>query len=262
LSGSQIHSCRSAAHLSVGGGWPFRGASSSRTITRQTGLKPTLLSCACHLPRRDARHEISKTAGRHTTIHYYYPGPNRQNDFQTQYCNIDSAPRRRAVPIQDLHNPSVEEKNTHCPYPAPSWTASNAMTGVSRYHANNIPNGGQRPAQGRAHRSPRRSPPGPSSSRYQGMRREHRPTYSEEETLFIWYHRIDLGYDWADISNAYNAQFPDRRREDVGGIQCRYYRCCQDNNIPKVREPRRSASSAEEYGMRARTGLWYPWMRE
>jgi len=176
----------------------------------------------------------------------------------------DSPPRRRAVPIQDLLNPSVEEKITRSPYPVPSWTASNGMTGHSgcRCHANNTPNGGQRPAQGRAHRSPHRSSPRPSSLRYQGTRREHRPTYSEEETLFIWYHRIDLGYDWADISNAYNAQFPDRRREDVGGIQCRYYRCCQDNNIPKVRERRRSASSAEEYGMRARTGLWYAWMRK
>ena len=169
---------------------------------------------------------------------------------------------RRAVPIQDLLNPSVEEKTTHRPYSAPSWTTSNASNGVSRNHSNNTSNGGRRPAQGRAHRSPRRSAQRPSSLRYQGTRREHRPTYSEEETLFIWYHRIDLGYDWADINNAYNTQFPDRRRKDVGGIQCRYYRCCQDNNIPKVRERRRSASSTKEYGMLARTELRYSWMRE
>lgn len=176
----------------------------------------------------------------------------------------DSPPRRRAVPIQDLLNPSVDEMSTRSTYPAPTWTASNAMPGPSgsRYNGNHTQAGNQSPAQWRAHRSPRRSSPRPSSSRYQGTRREHRPTYSEEETLFIWYHRIDLGYDWADINSAYNAQFPDRRREDVGGIQCRYYRCCQDNNIPKVRERRRSASSAEEYGMRARTGLWYPWMKK
>lgn len=175
----------------------------------------------------------------------------------------DSPPRRRAVPIQDLLNPSVEERNAGPSYSTQGRASSSGTYGMntSHYRQSSPTYGSQRPAQRRAHRSPRRSPPRAPSSRHPGARREFRPTYSEEETLFIWYHRIDLGYDWQDICNAYNAQFPNRPREGPGGIQCRYYRCCSDNNIPKVRERRRSASSADEYGMRARTGLYYPWMK-
>lgn len=101
-----------------------------------------------------------------------------------------------------------------------------------------------------------------SSSRQASReRRQFRPTYSDEEVYFIWYHRIDLGYDWQDITNAYNAQFPDRRREGFGGIQCKYYRYCEEFGLPKVRNRDRGASQVQEYGMRARTGLSYPWMR-
>ena len=175
----------------------------------------------------------------------------------------DGAPRRRGVPIEDLLNPYVEERKISPSYLAPARALSSDTNSMNTSYRNQSSSmlSGQRVAHWRAHRSPRRSPPRPSSSKYPGARREFRPTYSEEETLFIWYHRIDLGYDWQDITHAYNRQFPERAREGPGGIQCRYYRCCSDNNIPKVRERRRSASSAEEYGMRARTGLWYPWMK-
>lgn len=77
---------------------------------------------------------------------------------------------------------------------------------------------------------------------------------------FIWYHRIDLGYDWQDINRAYNAQFPERPRQRIGGIQCKYYRYCEEFGVPKVRNRDRAASAAEKYGMRSRTGLTYPWM--
>ena len=91
-------------------------------------------------------------------------------------------------------------------------------------------------------------------------RRAFRPTYSDEEVYFIWYHRIDLGYDWQDINRAYNAQFPERPRQRIGGIQCKYYRYCEEFGVPKVRNRDRAASAAEQYGMRSRTGLTYPWM--
>ena len=177
-------------------------------------------------------------------------------------CTSDGPPRRRALPIEDLLNPSVEDRNTGPTSLAPIRASSSGISGSSglRYYQNKTTTGRRRP-QCKAPRSPRGSPTGSSSSRYSGTRREFRPTYSEEETLFIWYHRIDLKYDWPDIINAYNAQFPDRVREGPGGIQCRYYRCCSDNNIPKVRDRRRSASSVKDYGMRARTGLVYPWMK-
>lgn len=201
-------------------------------------------------------------------------------------------PRRRSMAIQDLLNPSIEDRGSHSQYPSrpsassvsqSSRTSSRASHSsrtsparTSRYFRTS-PSQGARyirtsPLQPAYDRSGSLRPPhitqqrartsSAPSAKFSGTRREFRPTYSEEEALFIWYHRLDLGLDWADVTEAYNKQFPDRPREGCGGIQCKYYRCCQDNNIPKVRERRRSASAAEDYGMRARTGLHYPWMRD
>lgn len=169
----------------------------------------------------------------------------------------DSAPRRRRIDIENLLNPSVEDRNSTARYPTQAGPSAQNMP-PSRYHQNSssVCNGERSGSNWRAPNGTRRSPP-----RSLGTRREFRPTYSEEETLFIWYHRIDLGLDWQEITRLYNAQFPDRYREGLGGIQCKYYRCCNDNNIPKVRDRSRSASTVQEYGMRARTGLVYPWMR-
>ena len=93
-------------------------------------------------------------------------------------------------------------------------------------------------------------------------RREFRPTYAKEEEYFIWYHRVDLGLDWSDVRQAYNAQFPHRQRKGFQGIQCKYYRCCEIYGVPRVRDRNRGASPAASYGVRSRLpGLWYPWMR-
>ena len=200
---------------------------------------------------------ITLTIPQHMASRRHEPSPG--NGGHSDGC----PPRRRAVPIQDLLNPFVEERNAGPSHPVSDGSSHGGVRvmNATQYYQSHNKSSSQHPAQWRAHRSPRRSPPRAPSTRHSGTRREFRPTYSEEETLFIWYHRIDLGYDWQDICNAYNAQFPNRPREGPGGIQCRYYRCCSDNNIPKVRERRRSASSADEYGMRARTGLYYPWMK-
>ena len=111
-----------------------------------------------------------------------------------------------------------------------------------------------------AHDNRRRRTSSSSSGSRTRERRAFRPTYSDEEVYFIWYHRIDLGYDWQDINRAYNAQFPDRPRQRIGGIQCKYYRYCEEFGVPKVRNRDRAASAAEQYGMRSRTGLTFPWM--
>ena len=93
-------------------------------------------------------------------------------------------------------------------------------------------------------------------------RREFRPTYQQEEERFIWYHRVDLGMDWGDLRNAYNAQFPHRQRTGFQGIQCKYYRCCESHGVPRVRHRDRTASMGRTYGLRARLPtVWYPWMR-
>ena len=102
-----------------------------------------------------------------------------------------------------------------------------------------------------------------SSSPSARERREFRPTYLQEEEYFIWYHRVDLGMDWPDVKQAYNAQFPQRQRRGFQGIQCKYYRCCETYGVPRVRDRNRAASPAESYGVRSRLpGLWYPWMRD
>lgn len=92
--------------------------------------------------------------------------------------------------------------------------------------------------------------------------RENRPTYLMEEVHFIWYHRVDLRMDWVDVKQAYNEQFPTRQRRGFQGIQCKYYRCMSNSGLPGVRQRDRSARPEERYGMRARTGLVYPWMRD
>lgn len=171
--------------------------------------------------------------------------------------SYESASNRRRIDIENLLNPSEEDSRTA---PRQQAQAIPLTQSTSTYHRHGdgvgVSNSGRPDHRWRQPYGARRSPP-----RTSGARREFRPTYSEEETLFIWYHRIDLGLDWGEITRLYNRQFPDRNRDGLGGIQCKYYRCCQDNNIPKVRERSRSASVVEDYGMRARTGLFYPWMR-
>lgn len=105
-------------------------------------------------------------------------------------------------------------------------------------------------------------PPGQPPRSPEGTeRRQFRPPYSEEEVDFIWYHRIDLGYDWADVERAFQHQFPNSGREGFTGIQCKYYRFCDEKGIPKVRDRSKESSQVELYGMRARSGRTYPWMR-
>ena len=203
-----------------------------------------------------------------------------------------SNPGRRSIAIQDLLNPSMEDRGNYPQYASGPSTLSGAQssrTGMrttqhsrtspartARYALTSAPQGdGDRRTgsfQPRSERSgslrpphvaqQRRRTPPVSSAKVSGTRREFRPTYSDEEANFIWYHRLDLGWDWGEITAAYNKQFPERPREGPGGIQCKYYRCCSDNNIPKVRERRRSASAADEYGMKAKTKLRYRWMRD
>ena len=93
-------------------------------------------------------------------------------------------------------------------------------------------------------------------------RREFRPTYHQEEEYFIWYHRVDLSMDWAEVKNAYNAQFPDRKRRGFQGIQCKYYRCAENHGVPPVRERNKSEASQQAYGVRKYAPhVWFPWMR-
>ena len=183
-----------------------------------------------------------------------------QSSIEVPQSSHDSM-RSRSMAIESLLNPPQDESK-----PSPHYRPSHSDDGRSQ--------GSSSPESGDFHhrilidlRQPqqehgrRRSNSSRSSSRAR-ERREFRPTYLQEEEYFIWYHRVDLGLDWTDVRQAYNAQFPQRQRRGFQGIQCKYYRCCDQYGIPKVRQRERGATADEAYGVRSRLpGLWYPWMR-
>ncbi|EFR00132.1 hypothetical protein MGYG_03138 [Nannizzia gypsea CBS 118893] len=85
---------------------------------------------------------------------------------------------------------------------------------------------------------------GTSSAPVPERRRPPRPKYDEEEMYFIWYHRVDLGQEWKQVRECFNAQFPNRQRTGFQGIQCKYYRFIKEKNCPTLREQRRKRSAA------------------
>lgn len=170
---------------------------------------------------------------------------------------LSGSPRRRSVAIQDLLNPVAgdDESVVHHP-PYDNNRYSNNDNG-RRWSRQTSLDHGSRPSPRPTSSGVRRSPPRGRE------RREFRPTYTEEEVNFIWYHREDLGLEWSLVCDAFNRQFPGRdvAGRDKSGIQCKYYRHLENNGVPQVRQRDRTTSAAENYGMRANTGLWYPWMR-
>lgn len=67
--------------------------------------------------------------------------------------------------------------------------------------------------------------------------------------MIIRYLRIDRGYLWPDLKDAFNARFSQSRA--VSGLQCRYYRLIEQNHMPQVRNMTRTADTVQRYGMRA-----------
>lgn len=207
-----------------------------------------------------------------------------------QYANlcapqIDTNSRRRSMAIQDMLNPAGRDEGyssgsqsspsssenerrpsgsyRHLPDPRPSSRAPRSVPHSRRSTTSHMfGSGSRRPSLARqpSRRSPSTSPD------VQPRTRSFRPTYTTEEGHFIWYLRIDRGYLWPDIQNAFNARFShgagDRRR--TSGLQCRYYRLLDQNGLPKVRNIPRTADVVQRYGMRAnlaRAGqhLSYSW---
>ena len=137
----------------------------------------------------------------------------------------DATPRRRGMTIQDMLNPSDEEVRQSSRRPTRSLSSSPEIAQKTRVF---------------------------------------RPAYSTEEQHFIWYLRIDRGYLWPDLLDAFNARFarPGGGRE-LSGLQCRYYRLLGQYGIPNV--TRRDAEVVQKYGMKAtleRAGcsVTYPWL--
>ena len=193
----------------------------------------------------------------------------------------DSASRRRSMTIQDMLNPSNEEVR-HSPQstssqfssdddirssenqarvPVPHQSKKSPRSGTHARRTSSSytsKNGSRRPS-----RRPSRSPS--SSPEVAQKTRAFRPAYSTEEVHFIWYLRIDRGYLWPDLLDAYNARFSrNGGRRELTGLQCRYYRLLGQNGIPQVRMLR-TADVVQRYGMRAclaRAGyrVTYPWL--
>lgn len=99
-----------------------------------------------------------------------------------------------------------------------------------------------------------------------GARRDSRPDYTEEEAMYVWYHRIDLNWGWDDLLRHFNHRFNATR--DKPGLQCKFYRTLERNgmsNGEQVREQIRSSGGNSEvrrrqYGLIARRAERYPWM--
>lgn len=90
--------------------------------------------------------------------------------------------------------------------------------------------------------------------------RTARPTYTEEEIYFIWYHKDDLGLQWPRIKELFNEYFNRRGRDGVQGIQCRYYRALDIHGIPKSRQRDRSLPN-KQFGVRRNVpDRYWPWM--
>ena len=166
-------------------------------------------------------------------------------------------PHRRSMAIHDMLNSSDEDSSTPSRHQS-LRVGSEEDRQMSRFP--NINDSSERSSSTLSNHGRRRMPSTSSRSSVTRAPRQFRPPYSEEEIHFIWYHRIDLGYEWSDIARAYNAQFPQRQREGFGGIQCKYYRLREAYNIPRVRLRNRSSFSENAYGMQSTTGLSYPWM--
>lgn len=200
-------------------------------------------------------------------------GPDASGSEQSMvaptFAHEDGTYRRRSMTIQDMLNPSDEEIKHS---PRSQWTQSSSEDDrqPSRYQSrspisskgfkssrstihsrrgstSHVPKGGSRRPSHRPSRSPSSSPDLSSKEP-----RAFRHPYTTEEVHFIWYLRIDRGYLWPDLLDAFNAHFchNGRVKRVLGGLQCRYYRLLGQNSIPQVRMLR-TADMVQRYGMMA-----------
>jgi hypothetical protein len=93
---------------------------------------------------------------------------------------------------------------------------------------------------------------------------------------FIWYNRVDLGYEWKQVFENFNTQFPDRPRSGFQGIQCKFYRFIQEKKVPTLRDQKHlenkrggktsgrksPGDGSPAYGVVKWTNVWFPWMKE
>lgn len=188
-------------------------------------------------------------------------------------ADTDTTSRRRSMNIEDILNPSDENPTRKQQPESPKSVKDDKK----------VP---RKPGSPQGYRHPRSGPLSPkakASARSQGgsrppprgrgsgspenpsRTRAFRPGYTEEEEMFIWYLRIDCGYSWTAIADAYNARFSQdgQGQRRIPGLQCKFYRITEANGLPHVRAMRRTRDTVSRCGMRAITGHTredWPWL--
>jgi hypothetical protein len=93
-----------------------------------------------------------------------------------------------------------------------------------------------------------------------------RRKYQQEQSFFIWYHRVDLGLSWNQTMDAYEQHWHEQREK--GGLQCKFYRILDQHKVLKVREQNKTDRRARKatlpqgrnFGMLGVTDKKYHWM--
>ena len=177
-------------------------------------------------------------------------------------CN----PRRRKMSIEDMLNPSDDDKRASVSPSLSSISESSTSAGSEEnrtLRTSRTFKHSPRPSSSRSSRfSPyARSDSSRSTSPDDNVRvrpRSFRPAYEQDQSDFVWFHRVDLGWSWQDTEAAFHEQYPGERNK--GGLQCKYYRVRDANGIPKCRAADKAADDSQKHGMWVKAGRRYPWM--
>lgn len=100
----------------------------------------------------------------------------------------------------------------------------------------------------------------------QRERRAARPSYTAEQQYFLWYHRVDLELRWDAVLLTFKQYWGQERTKS--GIQGVFYRCLDQNKVPRQRDPERRRRQGDDddyvdprYGVIRYTKVRFPWMQ-
>ncbi|KAJ5117347.1 hypothetical protein N7448_010979 [Penicillium atrosanguineum] len=107
-------------------------------------------------------------------------------------------------------------------------------------------------------------------------RGSHREEYEEEEIQFIWYHRVDLRWQWKWIREKFNREFSSHKPRSFHGSQCKFYRFIKEMKSPTLCDQYpvhngKSRNTGAYFGNVRRSPylhfdewarIWYPWVHK
>lgn len=157
---------------------------------------------------------------------------------------------RRRIDIEDiLNHPTTEAFGSVSPSPSPSLRSSEGPTSNSDARSRL-----RRPDHMVPQRRERTSSTSDGDSQ-PAEERLFRPPYEEEQSCFVWFHKVDLNMSWAEVARRFNEQWPTANRK-ASGMQCKLYRFTDSKGVPKCRQREDPAVC----GMWPVTGHSFPWM--